>query len=391
MILAIILPAYFTILQLCSKTGNLRTIYYDQRSSGEAISFDRMSTKFAGKAPVLPLSRQNREDKPDEPVSDIRHTIDSRSMTTKGSKSTTPIIQRQWRANFMVSKRTQARIIDSAWKNQHFDPVDRAIQVLQTLLRETSPFDCNESNVVCALTLSAKTMAEVLSSSLLHNIHDRKKKPRRSMQNAEVKDTFKQIKFRELLFETILIAYRLIIENRMSSRQLANVVWAIAKHYSRDPMILPIVDFDLVEVSEEYHDSRVGNLNKGLHRQPLISKSERLHLHSTDGMNERETIVAKTVDEICRRLNEILEKRYDTVDCKSNEVKAKRNLRDTLNMMEITMSVWAFAIFYPRDRPPGWELPARILKVARSDGQSSSFSTSSYNTTADWITYEQKK
>ena len=317
-----------------------------------------------------------------------------------------------WRASFMVSKKTQSRIIEAGRSYVYSDTTDRAIQVLQTLLCDTPSYECNESNVVCALTLSAKIMSQGQPSPSMHYT---RKRNRSNTDSQFTQKSKKHVKLHDLLLESISIAYQLILDNRMSNRQLANVIWAIAKHHSTRQgtssgsktdylPILPIIDFDIVEVSEEYHHhSDDEPMNNKVRREPIISKYERLPLYSTDSLKERLIIVTKTVDEICKRLCSILEKGCILQNGIHEEGKnitnhldsKKRSTRETLNIVEIAMSFWSFAIFLPRDRPPGWESPVRIVKATRDGIPTSGFRTvyPSMNSTStdQWITFEQRK
>merc|ERR1719443_2252396 len=62
-----------------------------------------------------------------------------------------------WNAPYKVSIKTQKRIQAASSNLPSNDPILAATAVLDTLL-SSSPTKCNAANVVCALTLSSKTL-----------------------------------------------------------------------------------------------------------------------------------------------------------------------------------------------------------------------------------------
>ena len=131
-----------------------------------------------------------------------------------------------WRANFHTSNNTQKKIKSAA--KMRASPIVRASTVLKTLLN-TDPTQANPSNLVCALTLSAKIV------------------PKNAQRRHE---------FRHLLHETLDILSDLVEKKRLNTRQLANAAWAIAKHYCSDEQILPPTFHNSVE--KEYLQGKAG-------------------------------------------------------------------------------------------------------------------------------------
>jgi hypothetical protein len=183
--------------------------------------------------------------------------------------------------------------------------MDIAASVLRTLLN-TPAQKCNEQNVVCALTLSAKAMLP--STPITHE-------------------------FRSLLLQTLDILRHLILEERLNARQLCNAVWAIAKHYNRDATILPA----LPETTFMTCENMVG-----------VAEAWILQAESID---TAETRVKETIDDIATQLTLILtspQKRQPKVG-------------------ELSMASWAYGVLRPRRRPPGWTVPPQVGRIPNSN------------------------
>jgi hypothetical protein len=208
-----------------------------------------------------------------------------------------------WRAGYNVSTQTQARI-KQAGNKKRFSNIERATAVLQTLLN-TPPQKCNEANIVCALTLSAKAM---LPSTPITS------------------------KFRHLLMETLDVLRHLVREERLNARQLCNAVWAVAKHYNRDHTILPPAP----ETTAMSTEDMIG-----------VAEAWILQAESDDTPEKR---VKETVDMIAMQLTNIL----DDEDRKNPKVG------------ELSMACWAYGVLQPRRRPPGWAVPPQMGRIPHS-------------------------
>lgn len=143
----------------------------------------------------------------------------------KGSQQRAKAPRKPWQAGYYTSTKTQDRIKNAASRavDQRLPPIGRATAVLKALL-STPAAKCNGTNLICALTMSAKAMGRETNQE-----------------------------FRSLLVETIDILRQLIRDEALSARQLCNAAWAIAKHYDRDQELLPVarlpnVTADLTEV-----------------------------------------------------------------------------------------------------------------------------------------------
>jgi RAP domain len=215
--------------------------------------------------------------------------------------------ERPWKADYETSRKSQTLIQSAVNDVRRKAPLDRAVAVLETFL-SIPPGNCNAANVVCALTLSAKTMGRETSDH-----------------------------FRSLLFRTNNVLYQLLEEQELSTRQLCNAVWALAKHYDRDDRLLPRRP-DYTTLSSD----------------TILGQAELWDLRSDLAGSPTQHVDA-TIDEIARQLTATLR----------NDVWAAKE-------GELCMACWAYGILRRRRRPPGWQngpqlsnLPTR--KKAKQD------------------------
>jgi RAP domain len=257
--------------------------------------------------------------KPSDMVSVARRTekletnksLSLKSRESMKSKSSPKSTRKPYTADYETSKQSQKRIQSAVNDGRLKTALDRATSVLETFLN-ISPDKCNAANVVCALTLSAKTMGHETNSQ-----------------------------FRDLLFRTNNILYSLIEDKSLSTRQLCNAVWALAKHYDRDELLLPIPPDPTA-------------LNSNTIRGP----AELWDLRN-DQVGCPAQRVDTTVNAIARQLIQDL-----TTDLYS----AKEG--------ELCMACWAYGVLRRRRRPPGWQHTTQINKSpmqARNEVGSSNF------------------
>lgn len=230
-----------------------------------------------------------------------------------------------WTAGFHVSKKTQQKIQQAARDargSRQRTPIARATAVLQTLLNMSFE-KCNPANLVCALTLSAKVLGEGSPS-----------------QQQKPND-----QFRSLLFQVFDILHELVIDKQaLKSRQLCNAIWAVAKHYDRDPLLLPLsprmaaISVDQDGVAETW------DLNDGGDDEDL-SPAER---------------VEATVQAIARQLTDILTQEAELLAESQNGDSVPNKLPRETKLGEICMASWAFGVLRPRRRPPGWLAPPKM-------------------------------
>lgn len=244
------------------------------------------------------------------------------------SNTDTVVVFEPWGADYDTSTRTQKSIKSAA--KQRASPIVRASSVLKTLLN-TDPTKCNASNLVCALTLSAKIV------------------PKHAQRRHE---------FRELLHQALDVLYTLAEKDQLNTRQLANAIWAIAKHYSIDENIFPPSFRRNINNPICYAGtSRDGTSSSST----IVSFAEKWNLREEEGQYEKEERALCTVEMIARQLLDIT----TTANCSvssdpSGTGSSIHSRRRGMNQVEISMVFWAYAILFPRHVPAGWELPPRV-------------------------------
>jgi hypothetical protein len=230
--------------------------------------------------------------------------------------------RKPWRAGYHTSIKTQSQIKDAASVSHgtRKSEVQRATCVLQALF--ATPVDrCNAANLICALTLSAQVIGR------------------------ETND-----QFRSLLVRAIDQLGQLIRDDQLSARQLCNAVWAIAKHYDRDPQLL------ITESNRAVASS--GN---------ILGEVFKLDL-SADTPDSPAQRVDQVVDQIALKLTSIL--RDDVWIAKEGE---------------LSMASWAYGILRPRSRPPGWMHKPRMGELLQGEQEQ----TPSSGIDNDFIRFEQ--
>jgi len=247
-------------------------------------------------------------------------------VTTRESTYRHDNSRRPWRAGYNVSTQTQDRI--KAAGNSSRSNIDRATAVLRTLLK-TPAHKCNEANIVCALTLSAKSM----------------------LPSTPITDTF-----RSMLLETLDILRELVMDERLNARQLCNAVWAIAKHYNRDATILPPPP----ETTAMSTEDMLG-----------VAEAWILQAESDDTAEKR---VKETVDMIAMQLTDILEE---------EETRKPK-------VGELCMACWAYGVLQPRRRPPGWAVPPQIGRIPNSKKRARKQNNVEFITFEQWTQEEDE-
>jgi hypothetical protein len=247
-----------------------------------------------------------------------------------------------WRATFNASVRTQGRIkkafsiTTAPNSDEKLSPSRHAQNILEELLN-TPPQYCNAVNIVCALTYSAKAMGQV-----------------RMHQHPDVE-------LRRKLQQTLDILHELVVVHKddqlLSPRQLCNVCWAIAKHFDRDPFLLPpssnkhiIQSTDMMIVGQQSDDHQSTSWEWNC--APLVNVDNRTDDSAKDSPECR---LQETVEEIAVQLTSILSAEH--VDRTSSYSGPK------IKAGEICMACWAFGKLKPREVPPGWHAPPQVGQV----------------------------
>jgi hypothetical protein len=223
-----------------------------------------------------------------------------------------------WRAGFKASIRTQGRIKKAFTSfSRNVPPNVHAKKILQALLA-TPPKQCNAANIVCALTYSAKAMG--------------------------MKKHHPDEELRQMLLQTLDVLHKLVNERRLSTRQLANACWAIAKHYDRDDGLLPTPP----KMAALSSDSIVGTAETWNMNDPISKEKEQQHR------------LSETLDEIARQLVSIIEE---------PDQESHGFVFHQPKIGELCMTSWAFGILRHRSIPPGWQVPPQIGKLTLGTGR----------------------
>lgn len=261
-------------------------------------------------------------------LSDILHSSTELGVEKQHAPKKPTILSRQeqvkqtrndpepWKASFKTSIRTQGRLRkEFESRNPGELPTDKSKRILRALL-STRSTHCNAANIVAALTFSAKA----LGSRIIEPDEE----------------------LRSLLFETLNILKPLVQQRELTTRQLCNACWAIAKHYDRDNYILPSPPEPIALSSEE-----------------AIGTAEYWDIFETDELKEQQEQVDKTINEIAHQLTLIFEDSHEPSIAReaseANPLPAK--------IGEICMATWAFGKLRHRSTPPGWEVPPQLGKL----------------------------
>lgn len=218
-----------------------------------------------------------------------------------------------WNAPYKVSIKTQKRIQAASSNLPSNDPILAATAVLDTLL-SSSPTKCNAANVVCALTLSSKTLNQTWRGRSCATMQER-------------------AKFQSKFYDVCRILNHLVDDDKLITRQLCNAAWGIGKHV-------------------EYGDEVL--LNR--HRLATVSRgSSQWNLKDQYlGVGEEEDVIDHVFDSIARRMIGRLNDLIKPTETKSDRV---------VKTGELSMLLWSFAVAKPRDCPPGWEKPRQIERL----------------------------
>ena len=241
-----------------------------------------------------------------------RIKLDKRKKRLQSLQRKKSVPTKAWEADFASSRHTQNQIQDAASKLKA-SAHQRCLAAINTLLGTPSS-DCNESNVVATLTLTAN----IISSSQSNDVTQEDK-----------------IKFRRMLHQILDRLQTLVEQEKLNTRQLANAAWAIAKHYKSDPWILP---------SSFSQSPNVTSKNGKLISLSEVWDMEKGNDSRTNCSEER---VLDTLNLMASQFNSIMSGEGGNIKMKA------------ANRAEISMVCWAYAILFPRTRPAGWELPPR--------------------------------
>jgi hypothetical protein len=297
----------------------------------------------------------------------------SSSSSDSNSNSNSDQEKKPWCAGYTSSRATQKKMnaaaegkgingIGNDNDNGSSNPnaIDRAIHVLKTLLN-TPPEWCNETNIVCALTLSAKVLASQSKSSSTSSS---------SSSLSSSPSPSKKKEFRQLLHQTLDILHEIVKKNQLNTRQLANSSWAIAKHYSMDNSILPAQIQKQISQKQYNGQSFISlreewNLNEVEVQQNIDDNSSNSNANNNKDKDEdcSKQRVLETLDEIAQSLiNSIREQVYTQRQGRRADIMNK-DQKGTVKIAEISMICWAYSTIYPRQCPAGWKYPSLMGRM----------------------------
>ena len=238
-----------------------------------------------------------------------------------------------WLASYHTSRKTQERI-QKAGTVKGWHPLRRAIHVLQTLFEKTHADHCNAANLVCALTLTAKIRSNYSAQSYADQHKDA------------------TAKLRRYLWQAIAVLRQLNDNDQLSARQLCNAVWALAKHYDRDALILPSPNKQTALSS----DKHIGTAEEWSLLEDL----------------DPAQVTDQVVDELAVNLAQKL---------RDNPWIAKEG--------ELCMAYWAYGVLRERRRPAGWKLAPQVGLATKVPNKRNSEPHSSYPTKISTVRFEQ--
>eukprot|EP01082_Thalassiosira_pseudonana_P013898 g12302.t1 g12302 contig6:1656019-1658533(-) len=266
-------------------------------------------------APNVPVSKNQSTKKQPKRRSQKQQAPNSRSKQKYSSPSG------PWNADYNTSVRTQKKIQTAATSppKGSGDSIQVAHSILRTLL-DAPATECNAANVVCALTLSAKTVGGTEGA---------KNKSPVSLQSSG---------FQRSLMDTLDVLQMLVDKRKLAPRQLCNAAWAVAKHVDYDDSLFPRKNDNFIFVKDNSNSYATWDLNE-------------------QQLNDDDS--GKRIDEV---FNLIALRMIEHLD-QTRDKYGTKNTGKRVQSGELCMLLWAYAVAKPRDCPPGWEQPRRLERL----------------------------
>jgi hypothetical protein len=337
-------------------------------SSSSSSSDTRTNKNNNNKSKNIKPAGQTTRTKPQKPRPTTNNKVSS---STIASNPKTKTNNEPYKASFGASIRTQGRIKKEFQLVQHGEsPNRKAKRILQALL-STPPTHINAANVIGALTFSAKALG----------------RNRLITQDEEL---------RTMLLDTLAILHTLVLDHTtvneheeekprlLSTRQLCNACWAIAKHYDRDPSLLPPPPEAISKSSE----TAFGTAERW---DILDDEPPGGHNNKEYKLQAQQQRVDETIDEIAYQLTLILDESEtfsakDTTTTEEPEQRKKARPQPVqAKVGEICMATWAYGKLRPRSIPPGWEIPPQLGQLPNAKNEAEKFVR-----TTSMITFEQQ-
>ena len=235
-----------------------------------------------------------------------------------------------WRASYAVSIQTQDMLKRTHQRfERSSEPTRQATAVLKALL-DTPPHLCNSANLVCALTLSAKSISR--SDMVWQETQPRQ--------------------LRQLILKALDVLHDLVHKEALHARQLCNSIHAVAKLYLYDPSILPTPSEPTVVSSSSDSSSPSPDQAVG------YVESWRLPNDDNEEVSPQRR-VEQTLDRVARQLSVLLTE-------PSPGQQQQKGARRKPKLGEISMASWAFAVLRRRNRPAGWSSPPQLSRLPSS-------------------------
>jgi len=324
------------------------------------VADEPTSTRIKGKSSSPPSTqlkngKQNKQKSSRKGNYQKKNTSKSRIL-----KTTTPADP--WNADYTTSLKTQRKIQSAAADARSrgsttSDPVDAAHAVLKTLLN-APPTECNAANIVCALTLSSKTLNHRGSGrGGNNNRHDAHQSPPLAEDESSA--------FQKSLMKTLDILQLLVTHGKLTPRQLCNAAWAIAKHVEYDESLFSRKRDNFVLVKDSSKSYSTWDLREQ-------------QMNGDDGTDK---LIDEVLNSIALRVVEHLEDtRFhgyaatggNNSGGKLHKAGGRRNNTRRVQPGELSMLLWAYAVAKPRDCPPGWEQPRRMERLSNNEKEGKS-------------------
>jgi hypothetical protein len=240
----------------------------------------------------------------------VHLTKDMKTTSIYTKKKGTP-----WKADFVVSSKTQRRIQNAAKRPSQGSIFESVNNILEELLT-TSPEECNEVNAMCALTLCTKKIAEG------------------TCEKTSIPSTLQVQTLKGKLKTLLDIIIQLIESKQLNFRQLANAAWCASK-------LLQLLR-NIRGVFDECHYR---------HSPPNYTPDDDLLLVNL------EKVLQNTIQPIIEHLST-----------------KRATLRVTTG--EISMILWAYSQWRAKVEPTGWMWPPTDARLPLQNRQ---FNDSSIN------------
>ena len=260
-----------------------------------------------------PYKHPNRSSSVNQREKDISKKDRNIEVKSKHSSEINPS-REPWKADYLISRNTQAKIRavvsfsndTSHERNGEGSKVDKlrtSIRILSVLIDDTLPENCNEVNVLHALTLSAKIYPPPLSPE----------------EGFTAKEQALRMQFRSKLVDTLKIVSELVSDRRLNGRQLTNAAWAIVRHHITNSALENHGNKDDIFFSSQDIEELLDSI-----ALQLIERSPSSTLLN-DNMTEKEPTLLKPA--------------------------------------ELSMAAWAYAMAKPRNCPTGWSFPPQETRI----------------------------